>query len=424
MKMVSKLALGLALALGMGGMAAEPALAQKKGKKEEQKAGWSPKLSKEFRAPAEAVQKAVAAGDFATAAASLAQAEAAAKTPDEKYFVGSLRLSIAQGTKNTAEQRKAVEEMIASGSGPAENRGQLNFYAGNFAYQANDHARAIQYLTAAQQAGYVHTDSAGQPTRDVDLLLAEAHFKSNQVPQGLALVERLIQSERAAGRTPPKDWYSRAASVAYQSKNPAEVAKWTRMQVEAYPTAENWRSALVIYQQGANLDNPATLDLLRLMRASKALTSERDYYEYADLAQRGGLVGEAKAVIDEGRAAGVFNSSNRAINDIYTQANGQVKQDRASLPAAEKSAASGANGKAAAATGDAYLGYGDYAKAAAMYQLALQKGGVDANTINTRLGIALARGGQKDAAKAAFAAVTGPRAELAQFWVAWLNQPA
>lgn len=423
MKTVSKLALGITLALGAASVATTPAVAQKKEKKQEAKA-WAPKLSKEFRTPAEATQKAIAAGDFAGAAAALAQAEAAAQTPDEKYFVGSLRLSIAQPTKNTADQRRAVEEMIASGSGPTENRGQLNFYAGNFAYNAKEYPRALQYLTAAKQAGYVHTDTAGQPTRDVDLLIAESMFKTNQTAQGLALVEQMIKDERAAGRTPPKEWYARGASVAYQAKLPAEIGKWTRMQVEAYPNAENWRSALVIYQQGANLDNPTNLDLLRLMRASKSLTSERDYFEYAELAQRGGLVGEAKAVIDEGRAAGVFNASNRAIGDIYTIVNAQAKEDRASLPASEKSAAAGANGRTALATGDAYLGYGDYAKAAAMYQLALQKGGIDANVANTRLGIALARSGQKDAAKAAFGAVTGPRAELAQYWLLWMNQPA
>lgn len=423
MKTVSRVALGMALALGAVSVVATPAVAQKKEKKDEAKA-WSPKLGKEFRKPAEAVQKAVAAGDVAGATAALAQAEAAAQSPDEKYFVGSLRLSIAQLTKDDAQQRKAVEEMLASGGGPVDSRGQLNFYAGNFAYNAKEYPRALQFLSEAKRLGYVHTDAANQPTRDLDLLLTETYFKTNQAPQGLAIVEQLVKEEQAAGRKAPEEWYKRAVSAAYQAKNDAELAKWMRLQLEAYPTAENWRSALVIYQQGANLDNPANLDLLRLMRASKALTSEREYFEYAELAQRGGLVGEAKAVIDEGRAAGVFDASNRAISDIYTAVNGQVKSDRASLPAAEKSAAAAANGRAAMGTADAYLGYGDYAKAAEMYKLALQKGGVDANMVNTRLGIALARSGQKDAAKAAFDAVTGPRAELARFWVLWMNQQA
>jgi hypothetical protein len=48
---------------------------------------------------------------------------------------------------------------------------------------------------------------------------------------------------------------------------------------------------------------------------------------------------------------------------------------------------------------------------------------VDANLVNTRLGIALAMLGQKDEAKAAFGAVTAPpRNEIARFWTTWLDQ--
>ena len=52
---------------------------------------------------------------------------------------------------------------------------------------------------------------------------------------------------------------------------------------------------------------------------------------------------------------------------------------------------------------------------------ALQKGGQDANMVNTRLGAALALAGQRAEAEAAFRAVTGQRAELAQLWLLWLS---
>jgi hypothetical protein len=57
-----------------------------------------------------------------------------------------------------------------------------------------------------------------------------------------------------------------------------------------------------------------------------------------------------------------------------------------------------------------------------MYKLALQKGGVDAAEVNTRIGIALARSGDKAGAEAAFNAVqTGKRADLVKFWLAHLG---
>ena len=59
-----------------------------------------------------------------------------------------------------------------------------------------------------------------------------------------------------------------------------------------------------------------------------------------------------------------------------------------------------------------------------LYRTALQKGSVDANLVNTRLGLSLALAGQKAEAEAAFKAVTGPRAELANFYLLWLSQRA
>lgn len=426
MKIVSKLALGAVLALGVTSVATmSPAQAQRNRDKPAEEAAKPRelKLSKKIRVPISEAQTAITAKDTATATAKLAEADALAEGVDEKYAIGSLRLQLATANNDTAGQRAAVDAMIASGGIPPADLPKFQFYAGNFAYNANEFPRTIEMLTAAQQAGYVHVDAAGQPTQDLNLLLAEAHFKSNQVPQGLAFVERAVEAERAAGRTPPGDWYSRAISTAYEAKLGSEVSKWTRLQVQSDPNPENWRRALVIYRDSTNLDAATNLDLLRLMRSSKSLASERDYLEYAQETADRGLPGETKAVIDEGAAAGVVNKSNRAVADVYSVANTRVTADRASLGGSEKQAASAADGKIAASTGDAYLSYGDDAKAATMYQLALQKGGVDANVVNTRLGIALARSGQKDAARAAFQAVTGPRADLAAYWMLWLDRP-
>lgn len=425
MKMVSKLALGLALAMGMGGMAMEPALAQKKGKQAEP-AGFQPKFSKGFRQAAQPLQTAITAKDWAAAQAAFPAAEAAATDPDDKYFLGQFRLQMGIGLNDKAMQQKSIDEILASGSeGAKAEAGKFAFYAGQFAYQAKDYPRAIQRLTEARAAGYAPTAADGTPTRDIDLMLAESYFRNKQNSEGLALIEQAVQAEKAAGRKAPADWYSRAASVAYQAKMQPEVIKWTRMQLVDYPSPDNWRSALVIYRDSERLDDQASLDLMRLMRATGALSGERDYFEYALLADKVGLPGEADAVVKEGLAKGSFDRSSKAINEIGTLAAGRVGEDRKSLPAAEKSAQTAATGRVAASTGDAYYGYGDYAKAADLYRLALQKGGVDANTVNLRLGMALARAGQKDPARQAFAQVNaGPRAEIAKFWTLWLDGQA
>lgn len=410
------IALAAALALG----ATDPAAAQKK-KGEEAAAGasYNYKLGKAFRAAAGPAQAAIKAGEPSSIQTTLAALDAAAAEPDEKFVAAQLRLQAASAVKDQAGQERALQAMLASGSGAAApEAAKYNYYLGQFAYQKNDFAKSAQYFKEAERLGYV---DQGQQMK---LLLAESNFKTNQVPAGLGYVDAAIKSEQAAGRKAPEEWYKRAVSVSYSGKLPSETAKWTRAQLAAYPSKENWRTALVIYRDSGQRDAAANLDLFRLMRATKSLAGERDYYEYASLANDRGLPGETKSVVEEATTTGGVPASSKALSELRSLSNAKVASDRASLAAAERSANAAATGRSAAATANAYYGYGDDAKAIALYRTALQKGGagVDVDAVNTQLGIALARSGDKAGAKAAFAQVKGSRAEIAAFWSLWLDQ--
>lgn len=409
MKLVSSLALGAALMLG-----AAPSIAV--AAKEKPAAGPKMTLSKEFRAAAGPAQAAIKANP-AGADVAVAAAEVAATTPDDKYVAAQLRLQTGAALKDQAMQQKAVIAMMTSGS-PLANADlpKLNFYAGQFAFLANDFPRAIQYLTEADRLGYKSAE------QDVYLLLAESNFKSNNIPTGLANVDKAVAAKAAAGAKAPESWYKRASSVAYKAKLNAESAKWTREQVRAYPTNDNWRSALVVYRDSAQRDGNLNLDIFRLMRATKSMAGERDYYEYASLATERGLPGEAKSIIDEGMATSAVPASSRALTELRGMANAKIAGDKASLAAAERQAGAAANGRVAAATADAYLGYGQDDKAIALYRTALTKGGVDVDAVNTRMGVALLRSGDKASARTAFTSVKGARAEIAAFWLLWLDQ--
>lgn len=414
MKTVSRAAFGLALAMGVAvPLAVSPAMAAKE-KKEKPAPAKAWQLSKEFRAayiPADAAVKANAPD----AIAKIEAAEAVVKNGDEKYIAGTLRLTLGQATKNAKLQLDGIIAMIASGSAAPVDAPKLNMAAGQLAYQAGNYTDAKKYLAEAIRLG--------NPGVDANLLLAEANFKLGTTLEGLTALDGAVKAEQAAGRKAPAEWYGRAAAMAYKAKMTGETAKWTREQVRAYPTPENWRSALVIYRDSANLDNQTLIDLFRLMHDTKALAGERDFFEYASLAITGALPGEAKTVIEEGFASGAVNKSSRAVAERLTDANAKIPSDKASVVSDEKRAASAPDGRLAANTGSAYLAYGDYAKAIDLFRLAQKKGGIDADVVNTRLGIALARAGQKDAARAAFQAVTGPaRKEVAQFWLLWLDQ--
>jgi len=136
------------------------------------------------------------------------------------------------------------------------------------------------------------------------------------------------------------------------------------------------------------------------------------------------MFGEVKTVLEAGFAHNAITPTNAAGERArLNEATQRAANDRTSLAGERASALAGSNGGAALRVGDALFSYGEYGQAAELYRAALQKGGQDANVVNTRLGAALALGGQRTEAEAAFRAVTGPRAELAQLWLLWLSSP-
>lgn len=411
MKFMSKTALGMALALGSFSMLAVPAVAQKKDKKEA--AAPKLKLSKEFRAAMAPVDTAYKAGDFPGVLTAADTAEAAATTPDEKYTLNQYRLDAATKAQNAAVQAKALDGMLATGLVAAEDLGKFRFFSGKFAYEAKNYTKAETEFAAAAAANFNSTD--------LYLTQARMYADRNQAAQSIAALDKAVAAEEAGGRKPPEDWYKFAVSQAYKGKLSTEFAKWNTAQLKAYPSAENWRTALVNYRDTQNLGSKIELDLFRLMRTTKSLAGEKDHYDYAYVADQAGLPGESKAIMDEFKAGG---KPSAAINELYTEVARKVAGDKTSLANEEKTAASAPNGNVAAGVGNAYLGYGEYAKAATLFQTALTKGGVDADEVNTRLGIALALQGQKDAAKQAFSTVKGARTGIAALWLAYLDQPA
>ncbi|MBK5263666.1 MAG: hypothetical protein JJE34_00320 [Alphaproteobacteria bacterium] len=424
MRFVSPLALGLLLTItGVAVVGASPAIAAQKEKAPKQN------FSGGFRAPASELQKAITAKDFEVAKTKLALAEAAAQTPDDIYTLHLLRLQLGLGLNDAAMQRAGVEGMLASGASPESEVPKYHFYAGQFALNANDVDAGISHLQKAIDAGY--------PGSASHVLLAESYFKKatstakgNQltadgkaaVQAGLPHLKHGVEIEKSAGNAVPAGWYERGFQLAYLAGLP-QASDWAMMTVDAAPNTKNWRNLLRGYQDThRTLTKAENLDLMRLMRATGALESEYDYSEYAEAAVSSGLPGEAKSVIDEGRSKGKVGPSRLA--EIYSIANGRVAADKAGLSAGERDAAKAANGKIALSTADAYLGYGEFAKAADLYKLALQKGSVDAGEINTRLGIALARSGDLPGAKAAFEKVApGVRQDIAKFWLVWLSKP-
>jgi tetratricopeptide (TPR) repeat protein len=421
MKCITSTAIGLTLALGaMTVTAVTPAAA----KKAEAAAG--PNFSAAFRAAAQPLQKAIQASDYATAKGALPAAQAAASTDDDKYQVSLMALIIAQNTKDTAGNPDAVgmkaaaDGIIASGKAPPEQLKQVLAMKGQLAYNSGDFAGADAAFTQLAQQNPGDGDTA--------ITLAQVKVREGRTAEALPIIDHAIQTRQAANQPVPEDWWRRALSISFDSKPPQPdgVIKYGLGLIAGYPSPKAWRDVLETYRETVKLDQQTDLDTMRLMRVNSALAGERDYYEYAQLANDKGFPGEAKAVIDEGISSNMVENkslaTSKALNEIKALAGSKVATDKASLPALDKRARAGADGKMALNTADAYLGYNMFPQAVDLYKVALQKGGVDPNIVNVSLGMALARSGQKAAALQAFGAVTGQRQAIAQYWTIWTNQ--
>ncbi len=391
-----------------------PAAAQKKDAKAP--AGPQFKFSKAVQPLLATAQKAAQAGDNATALATLRQAEALPnRNADDNYMIAMMKINAGIGLKDNALMEEAIEQALATGRVSAEDQPKFIRNLGALALQRNDSAKAITQFQRLLVLNPNDTETL--------LSVAELQRRAGQNRESVATFEKAIAAGNAGGAKAEEKIYRRALAIAYDAKLPAETVRTSELLVTNYPNPTNWRDALVIYRDSQRLDNDGNLDVLRLMRAANALAGERDYVEFADTLTVRGFPGEAKAVLDEGVSKGAVVATKAGTRELLASVTPKIASDRASLTGLEREARAAANGRSALATADANYGYGNYAKAADLYRLALQKGGVDANLANFRLGLALGRTGDTAGAKAAFAAVTsGPRAQLARFGTIWADQ--
>jgi len=427
MKTASRLALAALLTTGLAGTAiVAPAAAQKKDK------NAGPKYSPEVVKAAGPAQTALQASDTATAEPLVAQVEAAAKSEDDAYIAAALRYNLEAVKLQNAQKAnpnapvnetvlaKPLEALIASPKTPQADKARYTYRRGALAFNGKQWPQAIQYFNQAQQLGF--TDP------NLGLQLVKAKAEAGDIAGATTDLDAEITRMNAAGQKAPEEYYRYAIAQSNKRKAGPQTVEWLKKYVAAYPSPKTWRDVIYTYglqqQSVATTDNAQKIDLFRLLRATGGLNDQYDYEEYAQKVYDRGLPSEAAAVLKEGQASGKIPASSTSARLLLTDANLAVRNE-GSLAGSETKAKASANGTLASQTADAYLGQGNYAKAVELYRLALQKGSVNADEVNTRLGIALARSGDKAGATAAFAAVKSqPRADIAGLWTTWLSTAA
>jgi tetratricopeptide (TPR) repeat protein len=360
-------------------------------------------------------QKLLAAGDSDGALAKLSAAEALPDlTPTDKYWINAVKRNIAIGKSDHKMLEQAIRAQLDSGVMPAEDLPTTYRGLAQLALEREDYATAT---TMIEQLVKLNPNDP-----DINTTLAELYQRQKQPAKAAATLGQVIDTSKANGQMASEAVYRRRFAIAYAAKLPETQADGMAL-VAAYPTPTNWRDSLTLFRESQKMDDQGNLDIMRLMQTIGALNGERDYAEYAETATNRGLPGEGKMVLDEGIAKKMLDPQKPFVRDMQALITPKLAADKASLPGLAKDAAKSPTGKAALITGDAMYGYGQYTEAAEMYRLALSKSGIDADVANTRLGMVLAKTGDKAGAIAAFKTVKGPgpRLSIAQYWLIYLK---
>ena len=348
------------------------------------------------------------------AKAKLAAAAAVATTPGDKIKLGELTRNVGVLMADSKMQHQGLVQMLDSGATAPDSVGQIRYLAGVTAYQSGDYVGAANYLKQAKDGGY--TDKEGM----IDRVLADAYKRSGNTAAALGVATQEIAAARAAGTKPSEIALRSALQAAYDAKQVNEATSLAVDLARDYPTSKSWASSIAVVRALAGLQGQDNLDLMRLMSRTGSMDNKRDYLEYIENADPRRLPGETLKIMDQGVASGQLTSGEVA--EYRQVASGRLAADKASLVSLERDAR---NGSASAATvtgaADAFLSYGEPAKAEELYKAALAKSGVDKDRAMTRLGIAQVDQGKFAEAKQSFSQVGGTRGPVAKLWSAYAD---
>lgn len=420
--------LGLAVALASGtALLAVPGFAdaayaqkkEKKGKEAEKKVTYSDA----FRAAYIPIEKAAQAPaiDFAAIKPQLVALVPVSVSPDEKNAAGRMIYTLGFKGNDLELQLQGAELAIASGILAGNDVGLFHVVASQVAGKLKQYDKAQAYLQKAIDLGYT-SETVTVPGLKVDL--AQLYFDQGRNTEGLNALLDAIAGRKAQGLTIHPSWYNTAVSVSWKNKIVPQAYDVLEMWVADYPTAQNWGDAINITRMLNNFEPGIMLDLFRLSDRVGALSDNNDYLTYIEAADARRRPAEVERIITEARERKVILAGEDSWVDAqYNLAKTNIAQDKTSLPGLERDAsAPTAQLRTVMAAAEAMLSYGQYAKAASLFEKALTMPDADRALVLTRLGIAQLGVGDAAAARATFAKVEGPRTPVARLWSAYAAQ--
>jgi hypothetical protein len=271
------------------------------------------------------------------------------------------------------------------------------------------------------------------PKRSVLLAQAQAHYFLKHYEKTVTDINFLVQSAKSLRDThvvaAPEELLLRMlADSHFHFKNRSGYLESLDLLLSYYPSRLYWRDYLSEHIGQLKPNSVHELDWYRLMGVTQNLQEAGEYMTYAQLALKSGFPREAQRVVEQGIKTGILdNRVNKAASDTLRQKTERaVAEDSASIAILEKNAFTATNGNTSAQLGDLHMANGAWAQAQTVYQLAIEKGGLQKEAlVRLRWAISMAMQNANDAAITALTwnGFDATDRTMAKAWTLWAKHP-
>jgi hypothetical protein len=383
-----------------------------------------PSISAKISKQIVAAQKALQDKDWATALASLKDAQGVSGLTDYDTYIinrfsGIAEYQLHQGADAAAAMTAAAESPAA----PAAERADVLRLAIELQNDAGNYAKVAELAKLAE------SQNISDPT--VSSVVAIAYLNQKDYADAAVYAQKAVDQSAAAGKIPDRSDYLVLLQCASNQHDLAAETKVLEQLSTLYGQPADWGNLIDFAFAALNTPNKdnrelAALFLSRLRLITKAQTSSDYYMLGAEVAMsdKSGLdsPGDAQHMLHAGIDSGALSEATAAA--LLAQANAKAKGDQATLPTVEKLAAKQASGIGDVSAAEGYYGYGQYADAERVAKLAVSKNGPKQMEALMVLGSAQAAQGEDDAATQTFALVKGDPAieRVAALWTLYTTR--
>ncbi len=379
---------------------------------------WSQALPPAVGEPLKKASSFLAAHRYPQATQQVNIAASKATTENERFIIEEMRASIAQASGDTVTAARTFADLLASGKVPPGEQLKLIQAEVGIAYQQKNYASAIGWIQKYFKAG-----GGGAEMR---ALLISAYYQNNDFANAGKLQAQEVAAEVRARQIPKEAQLQLLARCQENLHDNAGFETTMVMLVTYYPKPDYWANLVHNVEVSPGFSDRLTLDLDRLKMALGTITKPSDLMEMAELALQGPLPGEAKAILDQGFAAGTLGTGPEAARQQRLRAlvEKTYKSELIDMPKREADAQGNHDGNPLVSLGEEYDSYGNYAKGIPLIEAGQAKDELR-HPEDTKLHLALAyyNSGNKAKAVQILKTVGGKdgTAGLARLWVLFIN---